>query len=125
MADERTKALEERDALKYFELCQLQGINPEAPDLHEQGELESILKEREEERYERVMDALPYERFYDSARKVGENEYGRMRSLLQEHFPKFRNKGKQSVKEMTNPKIYGLFRRMVGYSKKRVNEAYS
>lgn len=40
---QRKDALESRDALKYYNLCQEMGVQPEAEDLFEQGFLEKRL----------------------------------------------------------------------------------
>ena len=63
-----------------------------------------------------------YQRFYEEAGELSLNKFNhtsQKRYLLGKYFPKFRDDGKQPVSNMSDPKVGGLFLKIIEYSQGR------
>ena len=131
LEEERKKAFESRDARIYFLACEELGIEPEAQELYEQGQLELKLEsDEEEELLHKKLDrksCLKYMNFYTSGRPLNEKDFRKdvelKRRLLVSHFPgRFGKNGKQSLENLTELQIGSLFKKIMEYSDKRIHQ---
>ncbi len=124
---ERRSALQGRDALRYFELCNALGVPQSGiEDLHlyELGDAENIFAEKML-LTATEMDGEKYRRFLAEARDVS-SDLGagsdRKRELLEKHFPgRFGRGGGQDLeaKDYRSAQIGAIFKKMKSYAEKR------
>ena len=130
---ERVRALMSQDAEKYARLCYELGIEPEDPDLYNQGALpeynlsglEKTVNEGAEDinplrRGKRSVSNAVYGRFYEEGRGVSRNiflETDTKIRLLREYFPM-----KGDTDNMTPRQIGTKFQSMIKYAERRMRE---
>ena len=123
----RKQAFESRNALTYFLICEELGIEPEAQDLYEQGQLEAELELTTKVSHNDVIKKSDsrYMNFYSMGRYLDERGFGKdvesKRKLLVDCFPgRFGRHGKQPLENMEEVKIGSLFEKMMKYANKRL-----
>lgn len=110
MNQSRGDALSSQDALKYFQFCRMLGIGPEDCEdevLYGQGEAEEFIHK------EIVLDYLEVQKqmdFLKDARGLmgGDSNqlYDARARVMQEHFSRFRDDGKQPLYKQTGCRTY-------------------
>ena len=137
----RKNALGERDNLRYFNLCDELGVEAEAKDLYDQGQLEFDLETRREKNLEKLVFNLSKKTKKKRKRSVPNKRYGLFyseasdlscnigsqsddkRELMIKYFPRrFGDKGTTPVCKLDYLQIGSLFNQMVSYSEKRAKE---
>ncbi|MBI4453391.1 hypothetical protein HY636_01995 [Candidatus Woesearchaeota archaeon] len=145
LEQQRIKALEDRNAIRYVRLCDELGINEEdieAPDLYQQGLVDVVHEEELSAKLERQLSALETQLsslkksgskrkkaidFLKAVDDYGVNVYGSFaadadskRELLLEHFPgRFGAGKKQDLDRYEDTQVGAMFRNIVsGYEER-------
>lgn len=131
----RERALADWNAIEYFRLCSKLGIEPEAKDLSEQGQLE-IECENEIRNFFLDSDSKAedldsrlekYKSFYKKGKFLDMKDFQKdvelKAELLENYFPgRFGENGKQPIRFKTDAQKGFLFKMLMEYAEKRANQ---
>jgi hypothetical protein len=137
---EYSEAVARHDTLRYLQLCEELGKEPEFPHMIESGLAEVIMQERwlqelEEENDRRstniqskvniseIGNQQRYQKFYQEGSILNTRDYQKdseqKKELLTKYFPKFRRNGKQPIGDMGATKVGYLFQKMLAQAEKK------
>jgi hypothetical protein len=125
--NKKMKAVYSWNALDYMEACNNLGEEPEFLDLYDSGCAEKSFLLRRAESFESQKvnrKKENYLNFYSQGAQLGRTslEYGtkEKRSLLQKHFIRFSNSGRQSISDYDDAQVGKIFDRMIAQAEKEL-----
>ena len=135
LEEERKKAVENSDNLRIYEIYNQLGLEPEPRIKHNYelgqiearpGKLEEFVEQKIKMKRKRSVPNSTYEKFYQNSSRlslnIGENSDIK-RELLIKYFPgRFGDEGRNPVCDMNYLSVGKLFRKVVEYSKERINQ---
>lgn len=115
LEDQRKIALQNGDCLKYYQLCNQLGVEPEMPDMYERGSLDEALETQKRK-------VVPYQTFYEKGKKLSsdfESDTREKKANLRDFFTGKRRNGLEFMDALT---IGAIHQRILTYAETRLQK---
>jgi len=115
LEDQRKVALQNGDCIRYYQLCNQLGVEPEVLDIYERGSLDEAM----ENRRKRI---VPYQTFYEKGKKLSsdfESDTKQKKENLRDFFTGKKRSGLEFMDALT---IGAIHKKILTYAETRIQK---